>query len=85
MMAVRRVAEREHVPVDTLANYLAFRLSKQGVNWWGAANQLQVTEPRPWQIARDALLEHVDLDRLQDGDRALLLAALSDRDTEVEQ
>jgi transcriptional regulator with XRE-family HTH domain len=83
--AVRRVAEREHVPTDTLANYLAFRLSKQGINWWGVANHLQVTEPRPWQIARDVLLEHVDLERLQNEDRVLLLAALSDRDTEGEQ
>lgn len=83
--AVQRVAEKEHVAVDTLANYLAFRLSKQGINWWGAANNLQVTEPPPWQIAQDVMLEYVDLNRLQDDDRALLLTALLDQDTEVQQ
>ena len=31
------VARREGVSVGALANYLAFRLSCQGINWWGAA------------------------------------------------
>ena len=34
-VAVPQVAAREHVPVDALANYMAFRLSLQGHNWWG--------------------------------------------------
>ena len=36
-----QVAAREHVPADALANYMAFRLSLQRINWWGAATNLQ--------------------------------------------
>lgn len=79
---VQRVAAAEHVPVDALANYIAFRLSMQGQNWWGAANNLQVNDPSPWQTARDCLLERVDLERLTRPDRELLLRALTD-DEEV--
>ena len=39
--AVKRVASRKNVPVDSLANYLAFRLSLDGHNWWGTAENLQ--------------------------------------------
>lgn len=78
--AVQRVAAAEHVPVDALANYIAFRLSMQGQNWWGAANNLQINEPSPWEIARDCLLERVDLERLTRPDRELLLRALLDEE-----
>lgn len=73
--AVQQVSEQEQVPVDALANYLAFRLSAQGENWWGAANNLQVTDPTPWAIARNVMLEHININVLQDDDRALLLSA----------
>ena len=76
--AVERVAAIEHVPVDALANYLAFRLARQGLRWWGAANNLQVTDPPPWQAAHDLLLERVELDRLSKPDCDLLLRALSE-------
>jgi len=39
--AVPSVAQSGGVQVDALANYMAFRLSLQGINWWGAANNLQ--------------------------------------------
>ncbi len=78
--AVQRVAVMEHVPVDVLANHLAFRLAQQGIGWWGAANNLQVTDPPPWQTARDVLMRRLDLDRLNSRDRNLLLRALSDQD-----
>lgn len=76
--AVQRVAASERVPVDALANYAAARLSLQRQNWWGAANNLQVTDPPPWRIARDTLLAHVTLDSLTEQDRSLLLGAISD-------
>ncbi len=76
--AVQRVAEAEHVPVDALANYIAFRLSRQGQNWWGTANNLQATHPAAWLIARDLLMEHVDMERLDPRARALLGRALLD-------
>lgn len=74
---VPHVATRENVPVDALANYMAFRLSLQGINWWGAATNLQVAGPDPWQIARDLLLERAKFECLNEVDRNLLLRALS--------
>jgi transcriptional regulator with XRE-family HTH domain len=74
---VPMIAEQENVPVDSLANYMAFRLSLQGLNWWGTANNLQVPNMAPWQIARDFLLERANFDSLNEVDRNLLLQALS--------
>ena len=75
---VPQIANREKVSVDLLANYMAFRLSLQGINWWGAATNLQTTGQNPWQIARDVLLEQTNFGRLNEVERNLLLQALSD-------
>jgi ribosome-binding protein aMBF1 (putative translation factor) len=77
--ALPQVAAREQVRPDALANYMAFRLSLQGENWWGAANNLQATAPDPWLVARDLTLEHINLSVLNEADRSLLLQALSER------
>jgi transcriptional regulator with XRE-family HTH domain len=77
-VAVPQVAAREHVPVDALANYMAFRLSLQGHNWWGAATNLQVAGPDPWHAARDLLLQQTDFARLNEVDRTLVLRACSE-------
>lgn len=74
--AVPRVAEREGIRVDALANYMAYRLAMQGQNWWGAATNLQARDENPWRIARDYLVEHLDLGKLSDIDRLLLMRAL---------
>lgn len=77
--AVIQVASNEHVPVDLLANYLAFRLSKDNhINWWGAANNLQVTEPSPWAISKQLLLSKINPDVLSPDDLSLLQRALAD-------
>jgi transcriptional regulator with XRE-family HTH domain len=75
---VPAVAERAGVGVGELANYLAFRLSRQGLNWWGAANNLQPDGPDLWQEARDELLRRVDFGVLDAVDRDLLVRALVD-------
>jgi len=74
---VPAIASAEKVPVGVLANYMAFRLSLQDLNWWGAANNLQPIGENPWQIARDVLMVGVDLNRLNQSDRDLLLRALT--------
>ena len=76
--AVGRVASREHVPSGALANYLAWRLSMQGEDWWSTANALQEVGGDPWRIARDCCSEHIRLEKLNDADRSLLLQALAD-------
>lgn len=76
--AVLEVAEKEDVEVDALANYMAYRLSLQQLDWWGAASNLQKTDPLPWVIARNILLEYVDLSYLNEFDRDLLMRAIDD-------
>lgn len=77
---VPAIASQEGVSTPALANYLAFRLSLQGENWWGAATNLQPQDENPWQQARDVLLEHINITRLKGIDRELLLLALSDKE-----
>jgi len=74
------VASAEGVPTDSLANYMAFRLSLQNIDWWGTAQNLQQTGENPWVIARDVLLERVQLGRIRGMDRDLLMRALADPD-----
>jgi transcriptional regulator with XRE-family HTH domain len=76
--AVFKVAAREKVLVGALADHMAYRLSLQGENWWGAATNLQTEGIEPWQIARDVLLEKINFEILNDVDQTLLIRALSD-------
>ncbi len=76
--AVTTVALEESVPVDALANRVAFHLStRYGENWWGAATNLQKREEDPLTIARDELRERTRFDLLDDLDRELLELALA--------
>jgi hypothetical protein len=61
-----------------LANYLAYRLSLQDINWWGAATNLQPMDANPWAVARNLLLENIDVAALNEADRELLLLALAE-------
>lgn len=80
--AVVDVAHREGVEVDALANHMAWRLSQQGQDWWGAASNLQRSDFSPWSYARDVLLSKIDLGQLNEFDRTLLLRALSNNNDE---
>ena len=70
------VAGRFGVDSGALANYLAFRLSWQGINWWGAAANLQRDDENPWQVTRDVFLERFSFDVPSELDRQLLRRAL---------
>lgn len=74
--AVPEVAKKHHVDVGTLANYLAFRLSWQGINWWGAAANLQRSDENPWEVAREVFYERFSFDVQNDVDRQLLTRAI---------
>lgn len=75
---VPRVAADHAVDTADLANYLAHRLSSQGIGWWGAAQNLQGAGGDPWQLTRRRFLAECDLTRLAPLDRDLLLQALED-------
>jgi transcriptional regulator with XRE-family HTH domain/cytidylate kinase len=74
--SVTLVARREGVDVGALANYLAFRLSRQGINWWAAATNLQLSMPVPRCTPREMLLRNADLTCLNPVDRGILLRSL---------
>jgi transcriptional regulator with XRE-family HTH domain len=78
---VPEVAKQAGVDAAALANYMAFRLSLQGENWWGTATNLQPKNEVPWTIARDVLLQRANLSRLNGLDRELFMQAL--REPEV--
>lgn len=79
---VPNVAEKAGVPVGALANYMAYRLALQNIDWWGTAQKLQNVDGDPWLMARDVLLQRVQLSRVRGFDRDLLLRALSDSDAQ---
>ena len=53
--AVTQISNREKIRVDFLSNYLAFRLSYQGENWWGTASKMQVLNPIDNNLLNSAL------------------------------
>jgi transcriptional regulator with XRE-family HTH domain len=73
---VPRIAEEAGVGVDHLANYLAWRLSLQGLNWWGTANNLQTQIGDPCAIARAVFYERFDFSKVNPIDAKLLHRAL---------
>ncbi|HNP22623.1 MAG TPA: helix-turn-helix transcriptional regulator [Panacibacter sp.] len=75
--AVEEVAIKHGIRVDSLANYVAYRLDYQGSQWWQTADGLQVKEPEPYTIARDILLKNIDLQKLGSLDYNILSNALN--------
>ncbi|MCU1251144.1 MAG: hypothetical protein JWQ49_4173 [Edaphobacter sp.] len=74
--AVAKVARQEAIDLGALAQYMAFRLSAQGVNWWGAATNLQTSLITSASLPRELLLKNADLTQLNPVDRGLLLRSL---------
>jgi transcriptional regulator with XRE-family HTH domain len=75
---VTEIATEHHADLGLFANYMAYRLSLQGINWWGVATNLQATGESPWDSTRRAFLERADLQVLNEFDREVLLQALKD-------
>jgi transcriptional regulator with XRE-family HTH domain len=75
---VPKVAERHKVRADVLANYLAYRLEKEGQHWWGAAQNLQEVGPDPWMTTREILIAQLDCTALNPIDLGLLMQALAE-------
>ena len=81
--AVSRVASMHGVSVAALANFVAFRLSREGVHRWQAAAELQVTVTEPWAIARDLFIERFAYRVDNEIDRALIDRALLGENTNI--
>lgn len=75
--AVTEVATEASVSVGALADYVAWRVEKDGINWWGSASKLQAgSQEHAGEVAVKLLQEHLDLEQLADDDRELLLGAI---------
>ncbi|WNG32370.1 helix-turn-helix transcriptional regulator [Archangium violaceum] len=76
---VPEIAERHQVSVGALANYIAWRLSLQGRDWWGAATNLQEhSEEEPLKRTRAFLFERLDWSKLERRDQDLLIQAFAE-------
>ncbi len=75
--AVSHVSKNEKVREDFLSNYMAFRLSYQGENWWSSAIKMQVSEPNPFELATEFLKEKIQLQNLSPMDYNLLTNAIT--------
>jgi len=76
--AVSEIAEEEVVDVGALANLMAFRLSMQGVDWWGTAQTLQSNALDHWDLARNVFVNNIDHTHLDEMEKTLIHRALSD-------
>lgn len=74
--AVRKISAENDLDLGSLANYMAFRLSWQGIDWWGAAQNLQNTGTDPWQIAHDVFFNRFPFELEDEVDCGLLRRAL---------
>lgn len=75
--AVTKISKKEGIRKDFLANYLAFRLSFQGENWWGSAIKLQITEPNPFAVTTEFLKKKIQMEKLSPMDFNLLNSAIT--------
>lgn len=74
---VPAVAEAAGVSPGVLADYLAYRLTASGINWWPTANTLHPQGSDAWRTARHVLFDYADLSRLDPLDRDILVDGLT--------
>lgn len=77
--AVEKVADAEKIERGVLANHMAWRLSTEGMSWWGTAENLQKGGVSPVEIVREKLMKHLDLSRLSELDREMFARALAEK------
>ena len=71
------VANEYKVRVDSLANYIGYRLGYEKKNWWGTVESLQEKIPDPFFIVKEALIRNTSLSILNPIDQNLLSTALN--------
>jgi hypothetical protein len=76
--ATLEIANASGVPVGLLANLVAMRLEDGGFHWWSVAAGMQDDSAHPFDVARRALLSHLDLSALSRIEKDILLQALED-------
>jgi transcriptional regulator with XRE-family HTH domain len=74
---VVKVARSNKVREDVLANYLAYRLAREGEDWWATASVLQHDSRDPWELVRDIAMTRIQWNQLSRPDRELLGKSLA--------
>jgi len=74
--SVTKVANKENLSVASLANYMAYRLMLQNINWWGTANNLQIKSDFHWSILLNAFFKNVDLNQFEEPYKSSILNIL---------
>ena len=67
------VAAAAGVSTGLLADHVAFRIASSGINWWATGNRLHPSDVDAWRVTRAALFDYVDLSRLDELDRDILI------------
>lgn len=75
---VPKVAKEGGVSIGSLANYIAFRLQLQNINWWGAANNLQVVQKSFGNTIAHELLKNVNLYKIVEPYRSVITKILKE-------
>jgi transcriptional regulator with XRE-family HTH domain len=76
--AVARKATATGLDAGVIANYVAYRLELQHVDWWGAAANLQDRSIDPLAVARDTFFRRFNFSALNEDELELLQLALHD-------
>lgn len=71
------VASAMGISVGLLADHVAFRVEQSGINWWPAANRLHGSRADAWRICRSILFEYIDLSRIDNLDRDILVDGIA--------
>jgi hypothetical protein len=74
----RNVIVLKHV--GALANNVAYEVAKRGMNWWGAANNLQQSNSDSYNVAKGILFNNANLlsPALTLSDKEVFLSALDE-------
>lgn len=71
------IAKQENLPVDILANCVAYKISQHGYNWWGSAESLQFKKDNTQQIINEISFHYLDFTLLSYPDQEILIKALA--------
>jgi transcriptional regulator with XRE-family HTH domain/Zn-dependent peptidase ImmA (M78 family) len=74
---VIEVAEAVGISAGMLADFVAYRVSTDAVNWWPTAVAMHTADVDAWQVARSVLFAHVDLSRLDSLDRDIFIDGMA--------
>jgi transcriptional regulator with XRE-family HTH domain len=74
---VPAVAAAGNVSLGVFADYVATRVNSSSINWWPTANSLHPKDVDAWRVTRNALFGNLDLLRLDELDREILMDGIS--------